>query len=46
MGADESVDYGHEVVEQIQAKHQFSANLNVVQIADRMWRSLLEIQVR
>ena len=43
---DESIDLGHEVVEMVQAKHHFSANLKVIQFADEMWKSLLEIQVR
>ncbi|MCH1932651.1 hypothetical protein L9G16_21135, partial [Shewanella sp. A25] len=43
---DESVDLGHEMVEMIQAKHHFSANLKVIEFAQDMWRSLLEIQVR
>jgi flagellar basal body rod protein FlgC len=46
MGADPSVDPAQEMVDQIQAKQQFSANLNVVKFADDMWRSLLEIQKR
>ena len=46
MGADDSVDAGQEVVEQISAKHQFSANLGVIRIADEMWRSLMDIQTR
>lgn len=44
MEADESVDPASEVVEQIQAKRQFEANLGVVKFADEMWRALLEIQ--
>lgn len=44
--ADEEVDLGREMVEMIQAKHHFSANLKVIQFADEMYRSLLEIQVR
>lgn len=43
---DESVDLGHEMVEMVQAKHHFSANLKVIRFADEMWKSLLEIQVR
>jgi flagellar basal body rod protein FlgG len=43
---DESIDLGHEMVEMVQAKHHFSANLKVIQFADEMWKSLLEIQVR
>ena len=43
---DETIDLGHEMVEMIQAKHHFSANLKVIRFADEMWKSLLEIQVR
>ena len=46
MGEDPSVDPAQEMVEQIRAKQQFTANLNVVKFADDMWRSLLEIQKR
>ena len=46
MGADTSVDPAQEAVEQITAKHQFSANLGVIRIADEMWKSLLAIQER
>lgn len=44
--ADATIDLGHEMVEMIQAKHHFSANLKVIRFADEMWRSLLEIQAR
>jgi len=46
MGDDSTVDPTQEVVDQISAKHQFSANLGVIRIADEMWRSLLKIQER
>ena len=46
MSADDSVDAGAEVVEQVQAKHQFSANLGVIRVADEMWRALMNIQTR
>lgn len=46
VSADSSIDLGHEMVEMIQAKHHFSANLKVIRFADEMWQSLLEIQVR
>jgi flagellar hook protein FlgE len=46
MGGDSAVDPATEVVEQIQAKHQFSANLGVIRVADEMWRSLLDIQTK
>ena len=44
--ADESVDLGRELVEVIQARHAFSANLGVIRFAQDMWRSLLELQAR
>lgn len=44
MAQDPDVDTGSEVVEQITAKHQFSANLGVIKVADQMWKALLEIQ--
>jgi flagellar basal body rod protein FlgB len=44
--AGDDVDLGQEVVEMVQAKHHYSANLNVLRFAQDMWRSLLEIQVR
>ena len=43
---DPGVDVGQELVEVIQAKQAFSANLGVMRFAQDMWRSLLEIQVR
>lgn len=42
--ADDGIDLGQEAVEQIQARHQFSANLGVVRIADKMWEALLNLQ--
>ncbi|HSV01873.1 MAG TPA: flagellar basal body rod C-terminal domain-containing protein [Phenylobacterium sp.] len=44
MGEDASVDPAQEMVEQIQAREQFTASLDVVKVADEMWRSLLEVQ--
>jgi flagellar basal body rod protein FlgC len=44
MDIDPSVDLVTETVEQVKAKHEFSANLQVIRFADEMWRSLLEIQ--
>jgi flagellar basal body rod protein FlgG len=44
MGCDGNVDLVHEVVEQIQAKTQFSANAQVVRFSDEMWQALLDIQ--
>ena len=46
MGFDDSVDYVHEAVEQVKAKHEFKANLQVIRFADDMWRALLAIQSR
>lgn len=37
------VDYSHEAVEQITAKHEFSANLAVIRTADDMQQSLLDL---
>lgn len=39
----ESVDLASEVVEQISAKHQFSANLSVIRTAQDMSGELLDI---
>jgi len=39
----ESVDLASEVVEQISAKHQFSANLSVIRTAQDMTGELLDI---
>ncbi|MES2721632.1 MAG: flagellar basal body rod C-terminal domain-containing protein [Pseudomonadota bacterium] len=38
-----NVDYAHEAVEQITAKHEFSANLAVIGTAGEMTDSLLDI---
>ena len=46
MAGNDSVDYGSEAVEQVQAKHAFSANIQVVKVADEMWQALLDIQTR
>lgn len=46
MGEDASVDPAQEMVEQIQARQQFAANVKVVKFADDMWRSLMAIQTR
>ncbi len=40
---DAEIDYAHEAVEQITAKHELSANLAVISTADRMFDSLLDI---
>jgi flagellar hook protein FlgE len=37
------VDLGSEVVEQVEAKHAFSANLAVIRTADKMQQSLLDL---
>jgi flagellar basal body rod protein FlgC len=42
--ANPEADYAAGMVDMIQAKHAFSANLSVVRFADDMWKSLLEIQ--
>jgi flagellar hook protein FlgE len=41
---DSDVDYASEAVEQIQAKHAFTANLGVIKVADEMWDALLGLQ--
>lgn len=46
MGFDDSVDLTHEVVEQVMAKTEFKANLQVIRFADEMWQALLDIQSR
>jgi flagellar basal body rod protein FlgC len=45
-GGEESVDLGHEVVEMVQARQAFSANLSVIRFAQDMWDSLLQLQTR
>jgi flagellar hook protein FlgE len=44
LGFDASVDYVTEAVEQVKAKTEFKANLQVIRFADDMWQSLLAIQ--
>jgi hypothetical protein len=44
LGFDDSVDYVTEAVEQVKAKTEFKANLQVIRFADDMWQSLLAIQ--
>ena len=46
MSADDSVDYGTEAVQQVTAKQAFTANVQVVKVADQMWQALLDIQSR
>jgi prepilin-type N-terminal cleavage/methylation domain-containing protein len=36
--------YGAEVVEQVQARHHFSASAQVIRVADDMWRALMGAQ--
>jgi len=38
------VDIGGEVVEQVEAKQQFSASAQVIRVADDMWRALIGAQ--
>lgn len=38
-----NVDYGAEVVEQVSAKQEFTANIAVIRTADEMQQSLLDI---
>ena len=44
MNNDPSVDPAQEAVSQIDAKHQFEANLGVIKVSDEMWRSLMQVQ--
>jgi len=44
--ADPSVDLGQELVEVIQARQAFSANIGVIRFAQDMWRALLDLQAR
>lgn len=46
MGDGPDLDMGHEVVQLGQAKHQFTASVEVVRIAEEMWRDLLDLQAR
>ena len=43
---DETVDVAKEVVEMVEAKSAFSANLSVIRFAQDMWDSLLQLQTR
>ena len=43
---DVSIDVAEEVVEMVEAKSAFSANLSVIRFAQDMWDSLLELQTR
>lgn len=44
MRGDDSVDVCGEIVNMVQAKHAFSANLTVIRFAQDMWDSLLKLQ--
>jgi len=44
MGGDEPVDVEGAMVDMIQSKHAFSANLSVIRFSQDMWDSLLKIQ--
>ena len=46
MGGEAHVDVDGAMVEMVQSKHAFSANLSVIRFAQDMWDSLLEIQTR
>ncbi len=43
---DETVDVAQEVVEMVEAKAAFSANISVIRFAQEMWDSLLQLQTR
>ena len=43
-GEDPNVDAATELVNQIQAKEAFSANLATINVSDEMWRALIDIQ--
>jgi flagellar hook protein FlgE len=40
----DSVDYGAEAVNTIEAKQAYSADVGVIKVADEMWQSLLDLQ--
>jgi flagellar basal body rod protein FlgC len=44
MRGDDSVEVAGEIVDIVQAKHAFSANLTVIRFAQDMWDSLLKLQ--
>jgi flagellar basal body rod protein FlgC len=44
MRSDDDVDVTGAVVDMVQAKHAFSANLTVIRFAQDMWDSLLKLQ--
>ena len=41
---DPTLDSATEIVQQIQSKDAFSANLATIKVSDEMWRALVEIQ--
>jgi flagellar basal body rod protein FlgC len=45
-GAEGGVDLAKEMVEMVQSKQAFSANLSVIRFAQDMWDSLLQLQTR
>lgn len=45
-GGDETIDPVAPMVDMIQAKHAFSANLTVIRFAQDMWDSLLNLQTK
>jgi flagellar basal body rod protein FlgC len=44
IAAGGEVDYAHEAVGLIEAKHAFQADVGVIKVADEMWQSLLDLQ--
>jgi flagellar basal body rod protein FlgC len=44
MRGNDDVDLAGAVVDMVQAKHAFSANLTVIRFAQDMWDSLLKLQ--
>jgi flagellar hook protein FlgE len=46
MAGDDNVDYAAEAVAQVSARQAFSANVQVVKVADQMWQALLDLQTR
>lgn len=45
-GGDATVDLGEQMVEMVQAKQAFSANISVIRYAQDMWDSLIGLQSR
>jgi flagellar hook protein FlgE len=46
VSAGGDIDYAQAAVGLIEAKHAFQANVGVIEVADEMWRSLLDLQSR